>query len=82
MTESDAWGGKAADVWQRNRPRLINIGYRMLGSLAEAEDVADEAYARYLAADVDTIESADGWLTTVTSRLCIDRLRSAERQRR
>lgn len=71
-----------AAVWLSHRRRLIDIGYRMLGSVAEAEDVADEAYARLLSADLATIENIPGWLTTVGARLCIDRLRSARERRR
>ena len=69
-------------VWRTERRRLIDIGYRMLGSIAEAEDLADEAYARLLRVDVDSINDLTGWLVTTTSRLCLDRLRSADRQRR
>jgi len=69
-------------VWRTERRRLIDIGYRMLGSVGEAEDLADEAYARLLRADIDSINDLTGWLVTATSRLCLDRLRSADRQRR
>lgn len=69
-------------VWRSERRRLIDIGYRMLGSIAEAEDLADEAYARLLRTDIDAINDLTGWLVTTTSRLCLDRLRSADRQRR
>jgi RNA polymerase sigma-70 factor (ECF subfamily) len=69
-------------VWRAERRRLIDIGYRMLGSVADAEDLADEAYARLLRADIDSIDDLTGWLVTATSRLCLDRLRSADRQRR
>lgn len=71
-----------ADLWQTNRSRLLDIGYRMLGSVAEAEDVAAEAYARLLDADPERVTDPVGWLITVTGRLCIDRLRSADRSRR
>lgn len=69
-------------AWRASRPRLVDIGYRMLGSLGEAQDVADEACARLLAADVEQIRDVTGWLVSVTGRLCIDRLRSADRRRR
>ena len=69
-------------VWRTERRRLIDIGYRMLGSIAEAEDLADEAYARLLRTDIDSISDLTGWLVTTTSRLCLDRLRSADRRRR
>ncbi len=69
-------------AWRGQRRRLIDIGYRMLGSVAEAEDLADEAYARLIQADVESINDVTGWLVTVMSRLCLDRLRSADRKRR
>lgn len=68
--------------WRVHRRRLVDIGYRMLGSVAEAEDVADEAYSRLVLTDIGVIADVTGWLVTVTSRLCLDRLRSADRQRR
>lgn len=69
-------------LWRAHRRRLLDIGYRMLGSLADAEDVTAEAYARLIAADIDAIDDVTGWLVTVTGRLCIDRLRSHESNRR
>ena len=69
-------------VWRSHRRRLIDIGYRMLGSLADAEDVTSEAYARLVAADIDAIDDVTGWLITVTGRICLDRLRSHETSRR
>jgi len=61
------------------RPLLFSIAYRMLGSVAEAEDVVQEAYARRQAAG--DVESERAFLTTVTTRLAIDVLRSARRRR-
>jgi RNA polymerase sigma-70 factor (ECF subfamily) len=52
----------------------------MLGDLGQAEDVVQEAYARLARADVDQIDDVAGWLVTVTSRLCLDALRSAKRR--
>jgi RNA polymerase sigma-70 factor (ECF subfamily) len=69
-------------VWHTHRRRLLDIGYRMLGSLADAEDVTSEAYTRLVAADTDAIDDLAGWLITVTGRLCLDRLRSHESSRR
>ena len=80
--QNSASGHAVGAEWRVHRRRLIDIGYRMLGSVAEAEDVADEAYSRLLLADVEGIADVTGWLITVTSRLCLDRLRSADRQRR
>ena len=62
------------------RPYLFAIAYRMLGSVAEAEDVVQEAFLRYHQADVDA-ESPKAYLATVTTRLAIDELRSARARR-
>lgn len=64
--------------------QLINIAYRLLGSLAEAEDVVQETYARWFALSPrqrDAIESPGAWLTTVASRICLDLLGSARARR-
>jgi RNA polymerase sigma-70 factor, ECF subfamily len=66
------------------RRNLINIAYRLLGSLADAEDVVQDAYARWYAltdADRDAIEAPGAWLTTVATRICLDQLRSARARR-
>ncbi|MFE9627410.1 RNA polymerase sigma factor SigJ [Streptomyces sp. NPDC006527] len=66
------------------RRHLINLAYRLLGSLAEAEDVVQETYARWYAMSPrqqEAIESPGGWLTTVASRICLDLLRSARARR-
>jgi RNA polymerase sigma-70 factor (ECF subfamily) len=62
------------------RPYLFAIAYRMLGSVAEAEDIVQEAFLRYHEADVEA-ESPKAYLTTVTTRLAIDQLRSARARR-
>ena len=69
-------------IWRDQRRRMLDIGYRMLGSVTEAEDVTSEAYARLLAADLDAIDDVVGWLVAVTGRLCVDRLRSSDLRRR
>ncbi|WP_031014662.1 RNA polymerase sigma factor SigJ [Streptomyces sp. NRRL F-5727] len=66
------------------RRRLINLAYRMLGSLAEAEDVVQEAYARWYAMSArqrEAVASPGGWLTKVAGRICLDVLRSARTRR-
>jgi RNA polymerase sigma factor (sigma-70 family) len=66
------------------RRQLINLAYRLLGSLAEAEDVVQETYARWYAMpsrQQEAIESVGGWLTKVASRICLDVLGSARARR-
>lgn len=63
------------------RARLLSIAYRMLGSMAEAEDVVADVAERWLRADRDDVESPEAWLVTVTTRRAMDVLRSARRQR-
>ena len=62
------------DVFEAARPKLLGLGYRMLGTIADAEDVVQEAFLRWHAADHDAIDKPEAWLTTVTSRIALDRL--------
>ena len=66
----------ASEEFQANRSRLAGIAYRMLGSRAEAEDAVQETWLRVARADTAAVENFPGWLTTVTGRVCLDRLRS------
>ncbi|MFC0529965.1 RNA polymerase sigma factor SigJ [Phytohabitans kaempferiae] len=66
------------------RRQLVNVAYRLLGSLADAEDVVQETYARWYTMSrqqQEAIESPGAWLTTVASRICLDLLRSARVRR-
>lgn len=65
------------DLWRQHRPYLVDLGFRMLGSIHDAEDVVQEAFARLVRADLAQIEEVRGWLVVVVSRLCLDQLRSA-----
>src|SRR3954451_3909493 len=72
------------DALMRERRQLINLTYRLLGSLAEAEDAVQETYARWYAMSrqqQDAIESPGGWLATVGSRICLNLLGSARARR-
>ncbi|MEW2418674.1 RNA polymerase sigma factor SigJ [Streptomyces sp. NPDC046866] len=67
--------------FEQERPRLRAVAYRMLGSLAEAEDAVQEAWLRFDRADTDEVENLPGWLTTVVSRVCLNMLRSRATRR-
>src|SRR5215471_2223514 len=72
------------DAIMSERRHLINLTYRLLGSLAEAEDAVQETYARWYALSREqreAIESPGGWLTTVASRICLNMLGSARARR-
>jgi RNA polymerase sigma-70 factor (ECF subfamily) len=63
------------------RPRLQKIAYRMLGSVAEAEDIVQDVWLRWHASAREAIDNAEAWLVAVTTRMSIDRLRAAKIQR-
>jgi DNA-directed RNA polymerase specialized sigma24 family protein len=68
----------ATQTFNRLRPRLQAIAYRMLGSSADAEEVVQDTWLRWNEAARDTFDSPDAWLVTVATRLSIDRLRAAK----
>ena len=72
---------QADELFQSLRPRLFGIAYRMLGIRADAEDVLQDAWLRWQAADHATLQSGEAWLVTVVTRLAIDRLRAAKAER-
>lgn len=69
------------NTFETHRPRLFGLAYRLLGSRSDAEDTVQEAWLRWSQADTATIRDPEAWLVTATTRLGIDRLRSAHRQR-
>jgi len=71
----------ALDAFEAERPRLQRLAYRMLGSVAEAEDAVQDAWLRWRRIDPAAIDNPGAWLVSATTRLCIDRLR-ADRARR
>lgn len=66
---------------QALRPRLIRLAYRMVGSVADAEDVVQDAYARWLAADPASVGEPAAFLRVIVTRLCLNQLKSARRRR-
>ncbi|WP_332667439.1 sigma-70 family RNA polymerase sigma factor [Aeromicrobium sp.] len=68
------------DTFETERPRLLNVAYRLTGSVADAEDAVQEAWLRLDRTDA-RIDNLQAWLTTVVSRLCLDRLTSAAARR-
>jgi RNA polymerase sigma-70 factor (ECF subfamily) len=71
----------AAVAFDPLRPRLIRIAYRMLGSVADAEDVVQEAFVRWLDTDRDAVREPEAFLRRVVTRLCLDQLKSARHRR-
>src|SRR5262245_44021441 len=69
------------EVFQTDRPLLFSIAYRMLGSASDAEDVVQDAWLRYRNADRAAIRSPKAFATTIVTRLCLDRLKSARASR-
>ena len=70
-----------ADRFEENRAHLRAVAYRMLGSLAEADDAVQDTWLRLSRAGADEVENLAGWLTTVTARVCLNMLRSRRRRR-
>ncbi len=65
-----------ARQFEQHRAHLQAVAYRMLGSVAEAEDAVQETWLRLTRADADAVANMGGWLTTVVGRICIDMLRA------
>jgi RNA polymerase sigma-70 factor, ECF subfamily len=69
------------EVFNTDRPLLFSIAYRMLGSASDAEDVLQDAWLRYRSSDETAIRSPKAFATTIVTRLCMDRLKSARTAR-
>ena len=67
--------------FEEERPRLVGLAYRMLGSVSDAQDVVQDAWLRLERTDLASIDSPAAWLTTVVTRLALDQLRRQHRQR-
>lgn len=71
----------SVQVFERYRQRLYGIAYRMLGAVADAEDVVQDAWLRWHGAERAALENPEAWLVRVTTRLALDRLRAAKAER-
>src|SRR5262245_3721973 len=69
------------DVFTTDRPLLFSIAYRMLGSASDAEDVLQDAWLRYRGVDAAAVRTPKALATTIVTRLCLDRLKSARHTR-
>ncbi|MGJ9413869.1 RNA polymerase sigma factor SigJ [Aeromicrobium sp. CF4.19] len=78
MVRDDEVSG--VEAFERERPRLLSVAYRLTGSVADAEDAVQEAWLRLHRTDAE-IRDLQAWLTRVVSRICLDRLGSAARRR-
>src|SRR3954451_16402807 len=67
-----------ANSFDRERPRLRSLAYRIVGSLSEADDAVQEAGLRLQRTDAEEIDNLAGWLTTVVARICLNMLRSRQ----
>ena len=76
MTNADA-----AETFDPLRPRLIRVAYRMLGSMADAEDVVQDAFLRWLGTDRAAVKEPEAFLRRVVTRLSLDQLKSARVRR-
>ncbi len=71
----------AAAAFELLRPKLMRVAYRMLGSVADAEDMAQEAFIRWMSADLSEVREPEAFLRRTVTRLCLDQLKSARRRR-
>ena len=77
----DARHDQVSDAWRAHRAYLVDLAFRMLGDVGAAEDVVQEAFFRLLQAPIGDINDERGWLIVVTSRLCLDHMKSASSRR-
>jgi RNA polymerase sigma-70 factor, ECF subfamily len=77
MAESE-W---LVEGFEKNRPRLRAVAYRMLGSLAEADDAVQETWLRLRRSDASGVDNLGAWLTTIVARVCLNVLRSRNTRR-
>lgn len=73
--------GEDAETFEAARPRLLGLAYRILGSLADAEDAVQDTFVKWAKADRGSIGNKAAWLTTACTRRCLDLLKAAHRSR-
>ncbi len=78
---TDVGRADAAATFDPLRPKLMRVAYRMLGSVADAEDMLQEAFIRWLRTDRGAVREPEAFLRRTVTRLCLDQLKSAQRQR-
>jgi RNA polymerase sigma-70 factor (ECF subfamily) len=78
---AEATSGDAAAGFDRLRPKLMRVAYRMLGSVSDAEDILQEAFIRWMKADRVEVRAPEAFLRRAVTRLCLDQLKSARRTR-
>lgn len=78
MTQPDA---AASDLFEAHRTRLVRLGYRMLGSMSDAEDIVQEAWLRWQRADRSEVREPAAYLNRTVTRLCLDTIKSARARR-
>jgi RNA polymerase sigma-70 factor (ECF subfamily) len=78
MRETPTW---LIEQFEAEHPRLRALAYRMLGSLAEAEDAVQEAWLHLFRTDMSTVANLGGWLTTVVARICLNLLHARQSRR-
>ncbi|HEY0623121.1 sigma-70 family RNA polymerase sigma factor [Sphingomonas sp.] len=81
MTRDEHEREGAAESFDPLRPKLIRVAYRMLGSVADAEDVVQEAFMRWMGTDRAAVREPEAFLRRTVTRLCLDQLKSARHQR-
>jgi len=81
MKNNDRNNTSGINLFEEARPSLLGLAYRILGSLADAEDMVQDTFIKWDKAEQQSIETPKAWLTTVCTRCCLDQLRSANRIR-
>jgi RNA polymerase sigma-70 factor (ECF subfamily) len=77
----DQDGSKIGQAYKDHRPYLVDLAFRMLGDIGAAQDIVQDAFTRLMAARPGEIQDERGWLIVVTSRLCLDQIKSARARR-